>query len=86
MKETYRRILQYLGRFIGIIGIIQLVPLALLVFYPEEIRWIHCFAIPGILSIGLSYLANLLYPIQSEERLETHYYSLLVVCRRVDSR
>lgn len=80
MKETYRRILQYLGRFIGIIGIIQLVPLVLLVFYPEEIRWLHCFAIPGILSIGVSYLANLLYPIQSEERLETHYYSLLVVC------
>lgn len=80
MNETYRRLLQYLGRFVGIIGIIQLVPLALLVFYPHEVMWVHCFAIPGIISIGISYLANLLFPIQSEERLETHYYSLLVVC------
>lgn len=79
MRRTYRVLLQYLGMFVGVIGIIQLLPLALLVFYPEEIKWICCFAIPGILSIGVSYLVHLIFPFSLDERIETHYYSLLVV-------
>ncbi len=72
-------IIGYLGAAMLMVGIICLLPLLLLFFYPEELENAKYFAIPGVLAIFLGYLLYL--PIQGKEkrRLEKHQDSLLVV-------
>ena len=58
-KETAtgaRLIVGYLGIFTAMIGVILLLPLLLLVFYPEEMQYAKCFIVPGVAAILLGYL------------------------------
>lgn len=61
-----RLIIGYLGLFIIIIGIICLLPLIVLPFYPEESTYAKCFIVPAISSIFLGYL--LYYLVRKKER------------------
>ena len=50
-KSYYKLIFYYLSIFIMMIGLIQLIPLLTIPFYPEEFKYAYCFLIPGILSV-----------------------------------
>lgn len=79
MNKNYRLVLYYLSVFIFLIGIIQLLPLLVLPFYPEEIGYAKCFIIPGILSFLVSYLMKFFLRDTEIIKLEKHYDSILVV-------
>ena len=57
-KNFYRLITYYLSIFIIMIGVIQLLPLLVLPFYPDEIVYARCFLIPGISTILVGVLAE----------------------------
>ena len=78
-KNYYRLIAYYLSIFIIMIGIIQISPLAVLPFYPEEISYAHCFLIPGIASIVIGLLVKYLLRDTEIVKLEKNYDSVLIV-------
>ena len=55
----YRLLLGYIGIFAILIGIICLLPLLLLIFYPEEIVYAAGFVYTGLGSIILGFLLSL---------------------------
>jgi len=76
----YRLILGYWGIFIALTGLIELLPLAMLAFYPSEARCWLDFAIPGFASIilGLSLFFAFLFKAE-KGRLEKHQDNVLLV-------
>ncbi|MEO1286173.1 MAG: TrkH family potassium uptake protein [Chloroflexota bacterium] len=51
LRERYRALFSYIGLIVAVIGIVQLIPLILLVFYPDEVSYA-----PSFLSVGLPVL------------------------------
>ena len=51
----FKLILGYLGLFLFFVGIITLLPLILLFFYPSEIDVLLSFLLPGLLSMGFGF-------------------------------
>lgn len=47
-----------LAKLTILVGAILLVPLALLVFYPQELKYAHAFLIPGLGSMVLAFIIN----------------------------
>lgn len=78
-KSFYKLILYYLSIFIMMIGLIQLIPLLVLPFYPEEINYAYCFLIPGILSILIGFIGNKLLKDTKIKQLEYNYDSVLLI-------
>lgn len=79
MSYKYKQILYYLSVFVMMIGVIQLIPLINLIFFPEELKWAYCFLIPGITAIVVGVLMNRYFQISHHARLENHYDKILVV-------
>ena len=79
MNRYYRLVFYYLSIFIIMIGIIQLLPLLVLPFYPQEIIYAPDFVIPGVSAIFAGYLIRYFLRDTSIIRLERHYDALLVV-------
>ena len=79
MNKYYRLVFFYLSIFIVVTGLIQLLPLIILPFYPEEISYATCFLIPGCCAILCGSLIH--HSLRKTEiiRLERHYDALLVV-------
>ena len=75
----YRLIAYYLSIFIIMIGIIQLLPLAVIPFYPSEISYASCFIIPGIFAIFIGYLVRFFLKDTKIVKLEKNYDAVLVV-------
>lgn len=75
----YRLLLGYLGVFLFLIGIIVLLPLVLLIFYPSEINLAKCFIVPGVLSIFLGYLSIFYLRGFEKDHLKKHQDAILVV-------
>jgi trk system potassium uptake protein TrkH len=75
----YRLILGYIGLFLVLIGIITLLPLITIVFYPEEITIAKNFIIPGVISILLGFLLNKFTYGKEKHRLEKHQDVLLIL-------
>ncbi|MBQ1477071.1 MAG: TrkH family potassium uptake protein [Erysipelotrichaceae bacterium] len=75
----YRLIFFYLSIFVMLIGGIQLLPLLVLPFYPEEISYASCFVIPGITAIFFGYLLRYFFKDSEIVKLEKNYDSFLVV-------
>lgn len=48
LRERYRALLGYMGEIITIIGVLHLVPLAVIAFYPEEARLAVGFLLAGL--------------------------------------
>ena len=78
-KAYYRLVFFYLSLFMIMIGVIQLLPLAVLPFYPEEISYVPCFLIPGLITIAVGVFSRALLKDTRIIRLEKHYDSLLLV-------
>ena len=78
-RNYYRLVFYYLSIFIMMIGCIQLLPMLVLPFYPEEISYAPCFIIPGVMSIFLGYLLRFFLKDTEIIKLEKNYDSLLVV-------
>lgn len=77
--KYYRLITYYLSIFLIMIGIIQLLPLLVLPFYPEEMSYAPCFVIPGAVAIFLGYLIRFFFRGTEIVKLEKHYDAVLVV-------
>ena len=78
-NKYHRLILHYMSIFIVMIGIIQLIPLLVLPFYPEEISYAYCFLIPGLVAIAIGGLLSLAFKDAEIVKLEKHYDAVLVV-------
>lgn len=61
------------------LGIIMLIPLLILPFYPWETNQIPCFAVPGVLSIFTGYLIKLFTGTDYSMTLKRHSGSLIVL-------
>ena len=75
----YKLIFGYLGLFMTMIGIIILLPLLALPFYPEEADQYLCFVIPSGVTIIIGFLLYLYIFRKEKGRLEKHQDSILVV-------
>ena len=78
-KTFYRLIAYYLSIFIIMIGIIQIMPLAVLPFYPEEISYAYCFLIPGITAMAIGMMMKYLLRDTEIVKLEKNYDAVLIV-------
>lgn len=74
----YYLILGYLGIIIIMIGVITLLPLITLLFYPEESYQLSCFVIPGVIAILIGYLLSFIIKGKELEHLQ-HNQELLIV-------
>lgn len=78
-REYYRLVFFYLSIFLVMIGLIQLLPLLVLPFYPDEISYASCFLIPGIITIIIGLISRWILRNTKIIKLEKHYDSLLLV-------
>ena len=78
-NRYHKLITYYLSIFVIMIGIIQLLPLLVIPFYPEEIGYATCFIIPGVGAIFIGYLVSYFFRGTEILKLEKHYDSVLVV-------
>ena len=78
-NRYHKLITYYLSIFVIMIGIIQLLPLLVIPFYPEEIGYAPCFIIPGVGAIFIGYLVGYFFRGTEILKLEKHYDSVLVV-------
>lgn len=79
ITSGYPLIINYLGIFAILIGIINLFPLIVLVFYPEELDQALFFVIPGVITILLGLLINFFFRGAEKGRFERHQDAILVV-------
>lgn len=77
--SDYLAIFGSLAYVIMMVGLITLIPLLLLFFYPEEAYQLPCFALPGVLAIFSGYLIKLFTPRHSIKNLERHQGSVIVL-------
>jgi len=75
----YPLIINYLGIFAILIGLILLIPLTVIIFYPEEIKEATNFLIPSLSSIGIGSLIVWMFKGRQKERLERSQDAILVV-------
>lgn len=72
-------IVYYLSIFLVIIGLIILLPLMALPFYPEEVNEAKNFIIPGVLSVFVGYFIHRLVKNNPKGQLEKQQDAVLVV-------
>lgn len=75
----YPLILNYLGIFAILIGLINLLPLLVILFYPQEIGEAKNFVIPGLSAIFVGMIITLIFKGREKERLERSQDAILVV-------
>ena len=68
-----------MGIFIMMIGLIQLFPLIVIPFYPDEMSYAYCFLIPGIASLVAGFLLRYFFKNTRILKLEKNYDSFLLV-------
>ena len=79
VTSGYPLIINYLGIFAFLIGFINLLPLVLLAFKPQEIEYAHYFLIPGLTSIVVGAFIIFLFRGREKGKLERHQDAVLVV-------
>ncbi len=75
----YPLIINYLGVFAVLVGIILLLPLATVIFYPEEVQYIDEFLIPSSSSIIIGLIIVFIFRKHEKGRLERSQDAILVV-------
>lgn len=79
-KKIYNNtILSYLGIFLIIIGIINLIPLLTLVAYPKEFTYGKYFLTPASISIALGFIIKKFIPINENKRLSIGEDAIIVI-------
>jgi len=79
ITSGYPLILNYLGIFAILIGIINLFPLIVLAFYPEELDQALFFVVPGTITILIGLLINFFFRGAEKGRFERHQDAILVI-------
>jgi len=82
MKKTaagYRLIFGYLGIFLIVVGLICLLPLIMLIPFPQDSKYFLNFLIPGISSIGAGIGLSFLIFKRDRQKLGKHQDSVLLV-------
>ncbi len=79
MKSLYQTILSCLSYDLVLLGIIIMVPVAILPFYPEERSYAHSFILPGVLSILVGYLFMILTKGTTSRTLKRNEGSFIVL-------
>lgn len=77
-KLSNNIIISYIGVFLIIIGVINLIPLLVLVAYPEEFIYGKYFFIPGVLSMILGLIIKKLIPINKNKKLSVGEDAVIV--------
>ncbi|MDD3085093.1 MAG: TrkH family potassium uptake protein [Candidatus ainarchaeum sp.] len=75
----YKLIIGYVGLIIFMLGIILLIPLVMIIFYPDEIIFAKNFIIPSVFSLLIGYLLSFSFASKKKGRLDSHQDLLLVV-------
>ncbi|MDD3067623.1 MAG: TrkH family potassium uptake protein [Acholeplasmataceae bacterium] len=75
----YKLIINYLGMFAVLVGIILMVPLTLILFRPEEFQQAHYFFVPGAISILIGTLVLFMFRKYEKGKLERQQDAILVV-------
>lgn len=78
-RNYYHLVFYYYGFFLVLIGLIQLLPLINLIFYPNESNLLYCFLIPSIIAIATGIIIRGLLKDTKIIKLEKGYDSLLLV-------
>ena len=76
---TYLQIIRYLGQFMMMIGVICLVPLIMLIFYPKEYKLAYCFLIPALSYLLIGGIISFLLRNVLQNRLRKNQDAMLVV-------
>lgn len=74
-----RLVFGYLGIFLMVIGILVLLPLVLLLFYPEEAHEYPAFVIPGVTSFVIGFILMLLIGGRKKGKLTSFEDVLMVI-------
>ncbi len=74
----YPLLLGYLGYFLMMIGMIILIPLLIILFYPEDAGESKYFIIPGVVAIIIGYLLSLILRGKETAKLDRHQDILLI--------
>ena len=78
-RNYYQLVFYYYGFFLVLIGLIQLLPLINLIFFPAESNLLHCFLVPGIITIIIGLIIRYLLKDTQIIKLEKGYDSLLLI-------
>lgn len=78
-KLSNNLVISYMGIFLIIIGIINLIPLIVLIFYPEEFTYGKYFFIPASFSIITGINIGTFIPINKDKKLSAGEDSIIVV-------
>lgn len=70
----------YIGVLMILIGIITLLPLCTLLFYPQDLHEAKYFILPGISAIAIGYLMAFTIRGKKKGRLQKHQDAIIVVC------
>ena len=79
ITSGYPLIINYLGIFAILIGIINALPLAIILFYPDEITYLWHFLAPSLVTIGVGLIIILAFKGREKGRLERSQDAILVV-------
>lgn len=79
ITSGYPLIINYLGIFAILIGLIVMLPILLVPFYTDEIIYMWYFLVPGLASILLGLIVVLLFKGREKGRLERSQDAILVV-------
>lgn len=71
--------LGYIGVLIMIIGVIILLPLIVLIFYPSEIKYAFDFIIPSIIALSIGFLLSRFIKLDEHENLSIAQDTIIVV-------
>lgn len=76
---SYKIVFGYLGIFITIIGIITLIPMISLLFYPDELEYGISFLIPSIISFSIGIPLSSLLKARKDQSLSLRQDAIIVI-------
>ncbi len=79
ITSGYPLIINYLGIFAILIGIINALPLAVIFFYPEEVTYLWHFLAPSLVTIGVGLIIIMFFKGREKGKLERSQDAFLVV-------
>lgn len=79
LKTNKLQILRYFTLFMSFVGIMQIISLLFLIFYPKEYKDLYCFLIPGIIYLILGLPLSIILKKIKQAKLRKNEDSLILV-------
>lgn len=79
MKKEYKVVIGYLGVLTIIIGVITMLPILIIPFFPKENKYILNFLIPGLVAIGLGFLLKRVVDLNQKYKLSVSQDAVIVM-------